>query len=207
MFLKVVGSRVESLTLQVNRHTDDTKDDLVRPRRARRRFFWGVRAGWMPGRKEGATKFQKGNLHMSVEEAGRRRPVQSETKVSDVCGGDHVFGHVHTSCTQRSRRCSSRTLVRSICSVMVGCSGAPWTAAAPIQAQAGPRSQLFHTRTHTHKTTPGRMSLCNAHINPPAPRLVPPLPQLRGLLLRTPIPALRRKPPQASASPWARYQR
>jgi hypothetical protein len=48
-------------------------------------FFLGVRAGWMPECKEGATKFQKGNLHMSVVEAGRRRPVQSETKASDVC--------------------------------------------------------------------------------------------------------------------------
>jgi hypothetical protein len=46
---------------------------------------------------------------------------------------------------------------------------------------------ISHTHTHTQDdTTPGRMSLCNAHRNPPAPRLAPPLSQLRGLLLRRP---------------------
>ena len=161
MFLKVVGSRVESLTLQVNRHTDDTKDDLVRPRRARRRFFWGVRAGWMPGRKEGATKFQKGNLHMSVEEAGRRRPVQSETKASDVCGAcaSCVWARTHELHTE-----IKAMLVADIGSIDLFSNGRLFggsldSCCAYTSASRSEVTTISHTHTHAQDNTGAHVAM------------------------------------------------
>ena len=128
----------------------------------------------MPGCEEGATKSQKDDSHMSVKEAGRRRPVQRETtKVSAyACACVRACASCVWARTHELHTEIKATLDAGIGSGLLTSGrlfgGSLDSSCAYTSASRSEVTTISHTYTHTQgNTTQGPMSLYNAHHNPP----------------------------------------